>query len=404
MSRTKGLLAIAVAGVVLIAACGDDKGSSSTTAAPATTAAAATTAAPATTAAAATTAAPATGLDAAKAVVAKVLNNPPKGIPAALTALPSKPPKKKVAWLACDVPTCTDYLTPGYKAATAAIGWDLVVIPAKSTDPSAAFQQAIDAGADYITITGSPYATYKDQALAAAAKGISVFSCYSTDTPSVEANMLTECGDTNLVGGAAPLMADFAIVDSNSKANVLFVTINDFTVLKAEGVAFKSELNKNCPDCIYQELNVTLADLLAGKIPGAIASQLQANSKLNYLMYSFGDLPGGVADALKAAGLDKQVKVIGGDWSKSDLPLLIDGTQLAWNADPKAYAAWLTIDAMARLATGTSPADLVKFERQFAGLQTFVLTDKTMAQQIFDAGGDWMPEGAPEAFKKLWGM
>ena len=61
---------------------------------------------------------------------------------------------KTIAWLECDVPTCAAYLTPGFEAATEAIGWDLEIIPMKSTDPGPAFQQAIDAGVDYIASTG----------------------------------------------------------------------------------------------------------------------------------------------------------------------------------------------------------------------------------------------------------
>jgi len=383
MIKFRYAAAVVAVGAVLAAGCGSKSSSSTTTAA-------------------------ASGLDAAKANLEKFLT-PPKGIPAAFTKLPSKPAKKKFAFLKCDVPTCTDYLAPGYAAATKAIGWDLEVIPVKSVDPSAGMQQAIDDGADFIAITGSPYATYKNQALAAKAKGIPVLSCYSTDTPSVDSNMLTECGDTNFVGVGAPVIADWVIVDSGAKAHVLFPTINDFTVLKAASDAFKAELSKNCADCTFQELNVTLADLLAGKVPGAIASQLQAHPEINYISYAFGDMPGGVTPALKAAGLLDKVKQVGGDFSKADLPEMLAGTQYMWTADPKAYAAWQTIDAAARLATGMSPADLVTYERQFAGLQTFALTadnkdliNAILAGQPGGVAGDWFPEGADAAFTALW--
>lgn len=407
MTKFRYAAAVVAVGAVLAAGCGSKKSTSDTTAAPATTEAAATTAAPAGTEAPATTAAAST-VEQAKANAAKYLT-PPKGIPADFTKLPSKPAKKKFAFLKCDVPTCGDYLAPGYAAAAKAIGWDLEVIDVKSVDPSAGMQQAIDDGADYIAITGSPYATYKNQAMAAKEKGIPILSCYSTDTPSVESNMLTECGDTTFVGLGMPILADWVIGDSNGKAHVLFATINDFTVLKAGSDAFKGEFEKMCPECTFQELNVTLEDLLAGKVPGAIASQLQANADLNYIVYAFGDMPGGVTPALKAAGLLERVKQVGGDWSKSDLPELLEGTQSAWTADPKAYAAWQTIDAAARLATGMSPADLVTFSRKVAGLQTFLLTadNKDLINAILNGQpggvpGDWFPEGADAAFTALW--
>ena len=52
-------------------------------------------------------------------------------------------------------------------------------------------------------------------------------------------------------------MANWAIVDSDGAANVLIVSIPDFPVLKAETDAYIAELEKNCPDCEYTELNIT---------------------------------------------------------------------------------------------------------------------------------------------------
>ena len=302
----------------------------------------------------------------------------------------------------CDVPTCTNYLTPGFKDATAALGWDLMIIPSKSADPTAAMQQALDGGADYIAITGSPAATYTALATAAKAKGVPILSCYATDEPSVDSNILTQCGDTSFVTKTGPLMADYAIADSNGDAQVLFVTINDFPVLKAESDAYKAELTKNCASCSFTELNVSLDDLIGGKVPAAIASQLQANNKLNYLMYAFGDLPGGVTTALQSAGLDKQVTQVGQDFSDADLPEISAGTHKAWSADPKGYAAWLMVDAAARLATGTSPADLVTEHRPFAPLPTWIVADAKSADAIHATGGDWNPPDMATEFKKLW--
>ncbi len=400
----------AVALALVGAACGSSSGSSSnsTAAAGATTSAAkaadtTTAAGAATTAAGAATTAKAAGADpvaAAKAAIVDFVKEP-SGIGVS-TPLPSKAPKKKLAWLECDVPTCSNYITPGFKAATAAIGWDLLVLPSKSADPSPAIQQALDGGADYIAITGSPAATYTAAAAAAKAKGVPIFSCYSTDVPSIASNILMQCGSTAGVQRGNTLMADWVIADSSANANVLYATINDFPVLKASSVAFQAELKKGCAACTFTELNVSLDDLIGGKVPAAIASQLQSNKKLNYLMYAFGDMPGGVTAALKSAGLDTQVKQIGQDFSDFDLPEISAGTMKAWTSNPKAYSGWLMTDAAARLATGMSPADLIKFEEKPSLLPSFLVTDAKTADAIKAGNGDWNPVGMAEAFKKLW--
>ena len=158
----------------------------------------------------------------------------------------------------------------------------------------------------------------------------------------------------------------------------------------------------NCAACSFNELNVTLDDLIGGKVPAAIASQIQANSDLNYVMYAFGDLPGGVTAALQAAGLDKRVTQIGQDFSDVDLPEISAGTMKAWSADPKGYAAWLMVDSAARLATGMTPEDLIAFERPFASLPTWIITEPADADAIHAVGGDWNPPDMADEFKKLW--
>jgi len=395
-------------GVLVVAAC-----SSSSKTAPTTTAAATTTAGAATTAApAGTTAAPAgttagttaastggdSGLAAAKAAVTKYSDpNQPIGVKIPLTG---KPPKKTIAWLECELESCP-YETVGMKAATAALGWDLKVISSKSGDPGPAFQQAIDDGVDYIASSGEAPALYKEQAAAAKAKGIKILSCYDTTIPDpANSNIYTQCGDATFVQKTGPLMADWAIADSNGKSNVLVVNIPDFAVLVSETDAYKAEFKKNCSTCKLTELNVSIDDLVGGKVPADVASKLQADPSINYVFNSFGSLSGGLTAALKSAGLLSQVKVYGQDFSKFDLDEIAAGTMGAWSADPKAYAAWLMVDAAARLSLGMSLTE----ERASASLPTFLVADGATAKTISAAGGDWNPPTMADDFKKLWGV
>ena len=338
------------------------------------------------------------GIDAAKANVAKF--SKPDGTIGVTKPLTKKPDKKVFAWLECDVPTCAAYITPGIKEATTALGWDLKIIPMKSTDPGPAVQSAIDAGANYIASTGLATAQYTAQLAAAKAKGIAVLSCFGTDDPSDASGLLMQCGDESFVQKTGPLMADWAIADSNGKANVLLVTIRDFPVLVVEEDAYKAQLTKNCPTCKVDTLNVTLEDLIGGKVPAAVASQLQANKDINYVFNTFGDLPGGVTAALKTGGLDKQAKVYGQDFSKLGMDEVIAGTMGAWSANPKAYSGWLMVDAAARLSLGMKLDE----ERAAAALPTVIVNDAAFAKEILATNGDWNPPGMAAAFKKLWGV
>jgi ribose transport system substrate-binding protein len=412
MRAYRKLAAVVLCGAFVAVACGSDNKASNTTQAAATTtaAASATTApaaattpatTPASTGTGAATTAPSgedAGVTAAKAVVAKYTDpNQPIGVTKPLTG---KPEKKTIAWLECELESCP-YITVGMKDATAALGWDLKVISSKSGDPGQFFQQAIDAGVDYIASSGEALALYKDQADAAKAKGIKILSCYDTQVPDpATTNVYTQCGDTTFVQKTGPLMADWAIADSNGKSNVLVVSIPDFAVLVAETDAFKAEMAKNCASCKVTELNVSIDDLVGGKVPAAVASKLQADKSINYVFNSFGSLPAGLTAALQSAGLLSQVKVYGQDFSKFDLDEIAAGTMGAWSADPKAYAGWLMVDAAARLSLGM-PLDE---ERASASLPTYLVTDPAEAKKISDDGGDWNPPTMADDFKKLWGV
>src|SRR4051812_49273271 len=147
------------------------------------------------------------GLTAAKAAVKQYSDpNQPIGVTIPLTG---KPEKKTIAWLECELESCP-YETVGMKAATEALGWDLMVISSKSGDPGPAFQQAIDAGVDYIASSGEALALYQEQAQAAKAKGIKILSCYDTQVPDpATTNVYTQCGDATFVQKTGPLMADW---------------------------------------------------------------------------------------------------------------------------------------------------------------------------------------------------
>ena len=240
----------------------------------------------------------------------------------------------------------------------------------------------------------------------AAAKeaGVPYGSCYSTDDPDFENNnLLIQCGDEEAVKVTGGLISNWAIVDSQGTANTLLVNIPDFPVLIAEADAVKAAYADNCPGCTLEELNVTIDQLIAGEVPGAVASAIQANDAINYIQFTFGDLPAGVSDTLAGAGLLEGRKLIGVDFSTQiGLPGIIDGTHAAWASNPKPYAAWLMIDAFARHAVGMDNPE----ERANAALVSFIVSDAATAQSILDLGDAGWPGPATMAdqFKVLWGV
>jgi ABC-type sugar transport system substrate-binding protein len=395
MRRSTKLLVVPLALAMVAAACGgsssgDDTGSE-------TTDSVAAEATPSDTEAAAVTAAGGDGLAAAQAVVDANLVAPTKIGPT--IPLESVPEPKTVAWLECSLPSCAA-IGVGFKEATELLGWKLEVV-SWSTDAAAAFQQAIDLGVDYVAITGTAPELIQDQIDTATAAGIGFFSCFDTADPGGEANNIwTQCGDDDAVTRAGDLLANAIIADSGGTANVLMVNIPDFAVLVSEREGSEAAYAANCPDCKFTELPLTLDQLLAGEVPGAVVSAVQADPTIDYIHFAFDGIAGGVSATLAEADLLEGRKLVGVDYSGAILQEIVDGTQQFWTTNPKAYSAWIMVDGMARHSIGQENTE----ERANALLPTFIVNSAEVAEPLIATDGWPGPEGMAEQFATLWGV
>lgn len=379
---------------LVLAACGDDDDATTDT----TTAAAVdTTAAAVDTTVAAGETPQAAGLARAQVVVDANKVAPDKIGPT--IPLDSVPEAKTVAWLECSLPSCAA-IGVGFKDATDALGWKLEVVT-YSTDAAAAFQQAIDLGVDYVASTGTSQAVLQDQIDAAAAAGIGYFSCFDTSPPEGEANNIwTQCGDETAVFASGDRLSNQIIVDSGGTANVLMVNIPDFAVLVSEREGSEAAYEANCPDCKFTELALTLDQLLAGEVAGAVVSAVQADPSIDYIHFAFDGLTTGVSSVLADADLLEGRNLVGVDFSGAVLQEIVDGTMKFWSANPKAYSAWLMVDGMARHSIGQENTE----ERANALLPSFVVSSPEQAEPLVASDGWPGPDGMADQFKTLWGV
>ena len=381
---------------LVAAACGGDDSSSEETSAPTETEAPSTdeTSAPT------ETEAPAGGdeVAAAEAIVAE-LRTIPTDITVTVAPSAAVPTGIKVAWLACELPSCTE-VGEDWPAIAEALGWELKVINVESATPGAGVQEAIDWGANYISISGSPVAAFQEQYDAATAAGIKFAFAYNGESPAE--GILTSISGNAAVYDAGAKIANYIIADSGAAANVLMVNIQMFPVLVAEEEGIRDTLAAGCSACTFDVLPVAIEDI-GVNVPNLVASYLQENPETNYVTYAFSALPIGVTAALQAAGLDGQITQVGVDFDKTGLTEIVDGTHKAWTSNPKAYSGWLMAHAMILDALGDEYT-----ERETAEvLPNFVLDDAAMAQEIIDSSelSNWKgPEGYADQFLALWGV
>jgi len=337
------------------------------------------------------------GASQAQSSAPKPITTPPTtvGITTPMSSAPSK--GKTFFWLQCELPICGK-ITQGVKAATTAAGWKYENLVFKAADPGAGLESALQRKPDAIGITGIPSAAVKAQLAAAAKAGIPVVTCSAGPEEPSPTTYAAICSHTT--GPDGENQALWAVRDSGGKANIVSVTIPSFPSLAATVNGTADAVKKHCPKCTTDVLNLTVDDLGGGQVASKLIAYLQSHPKVNYVMFTFADLAAGVPEALKAAGLDGKVTLVGNGGGEAQFKAVAGGAHEAWVAYPAVLEGWQMTDAAIRLIDGGKlPAD---YQSQIDHLPTYIVDTPTTAKQLAPSY-DWPgPSDYAEQFKKLW--
>jgi ribose transport system substrate-binding protein len=354
------------------AACGgDDSGDDNATAAGSTTSA---------------------GLQAAKKTVAEATTRPTK---INVTEKIDKPiPRGKlIEYVHCGVPACS-YHERGLKAAAEPLGWKVRTLATNGTPESlkAAFEQAARDKPDAVVGAGTPKAVYAAPLKKLAAEHVPVFMLSVTDPVgdgltfvAYKPSELPRLGD---------IMAAYATVITDGKANALYTNVPDFPVLAGLAGAFKQGLEKYCAGCSVAQLDTSITSIGKDSID-KIVSYLRAHPDVNVLVNGFGGLTIGVPAALKAAGLADKVKIIDEAPTTDNYQYIATGQQEATVAYPYLEINAQVVDAIARELTGQS------LEPSNADPLRWLLTKDNLPEtnDIFPLVPDYLDQ-----FTQLWGV
>jgi ribose transport system substrate-binding protein len=187
------------------------------------------------------------------------------------------------------------------------------------------------------------------------------------------------------------IIGDFFVSDSGGKGNAVIEHVPAYPILNGFTDAFQAEVKATCPNCKTSLANITIPDLVAGKVPSTLVSALRSNSSANYLVFDDGPFAAGISSALSAAGLHP--KIIGEAADQTNIAALKAGTQTAWTGFDPVYSTYQMMDAMLRDAEGTPVP-----QQQEATQPTQLLTKETV-----DGITNWSePKDALQQFKTLW--
>ena len=313
------------------------------------------------------------------------------------TPLTRKPDTgKKVFWLEGNAAQIQEF-TPGFKDGAAALGWNLTTLTYDVTDPQAvgaAMQQAIDQNADFIVVSGQPEALYSQQLASAKAKGIPVFDQSSANKPDPTGNgRFTNVAGPESTAEWLNAVADYTIVDSGGKANVLFANLADFPVSQEAGAIMLDHFKSSCPGCTVTTINVPTSDLVAGNVPSLVVSAAQQHPGLQYVITMGGAIALGIQPALAAANFN-DVQICGLAPEKDQVQDLVNGVKGAWAMFQTPMMSLVNIDAMARLSVGMP---IEQSEHDQIPFQIWDSDNVPKPAQAFAS-----PADALDQFKTIW--
>ena len=387
-----GAGAAAVALAILVAGCGSSSSSSSTTAA---------------TASSSTNSQAASLINEATAEVAKY--SQPATTVGPTTKLP-KPAKsfgpKFAIFMQNPTPTSA-VVAQSIKEATAVLGWKLKVIAyTQETAPAiqGAYTQAIAENPNVIFDSATPPAIIAAQRATMKTKGIAFVTCCAVNPANTPDPPLGISTGANTFGFQGRLLADWMISKTNGHVNALIVTVPTFTVFASQVTEEQARLKSICPTtCKTSVLNVQVT-ALGSQASGMIVSELQRDPSANYVSLAFGTLGVGLAPALKQAGLQSRVKVIGMNPSPSNLADLTSGDAEMWDNPSADITGWQMVNIyLSHLAGLTFPIEATSNEDTgpTALLPPTLLTAK---DGPFNNTVPTAPSNYQEIFKGLWGL
>ena len=224
------------------------------------------------------------------------------------------------------------------------------------TTVAGCLQQASSQGADAV-MTG--YVDYKSIPTAfdsLAARGIPVLLAGAVNNSGRKQTAAFAFADTtSILKRAARTQLEAAIVGSGGKGRLLWVGSSDSAQLASITTYARSFVHDHCSGCSFDQFSINSASL--PKLTSQASAELTSHAGTNYVLTEIDPFTPLVVQAIKTAGLQDKVKVIGTgplpdtllDLQKGDSPLVAD------TGISNSYETWAFTESLVQMMTGVVP-------------------------------------------------
>lgn len=310
--------------------------------------------------------------------------------------LPSAPESGNTfVYMKCEFTQCQTQ-ADAIKDATDAIGWRYEEIPFTTYEPATlvdGLRRALDRNPAGVALSTAPRETWESVVPAYRAAGVPIVTNFSGASLQYDDVVIGQASGVDTETWARTL-ANWAIADSEGRANVLVQTLDGAGSTQDFAAAYIAELEKNCPTCSATTVQVTGPQLAAGQVASTLVAALHREPDLNYIAASNGAFTNGLVPALAAAGLADRVRISGTGPSTTNLTNIKAGTEHAFTAIATEYVGWSMLDILLRHLQD------VPFEQYGnQGMPTQLLTRDVDFEvtEFYDQPADWR-----EQIKELW--
>lgn len=306
-------------------------------------------------------------------------------------ALPRKPSPQTITITTCPLPSC-NAASEAARTAANALGWKVTYLtsPVTPSGVIATMNDIVQNPTQLVAITPLvPNALISKQLAELRADGAKIVEMAPAGGgPDGVVQGVTVGGP--FWNASATLMADAIIHDAQGSASTAFITDPSVPAWVAPRLAYTKAID--AAGGSVADIDVSVSEV-GKQIPSQVVTYVQSHPQVKYLAFVDADLDAGVSQALQAAGLAKQVKIVSSGPNPADLVALKQGTELAEVAEETAGTGWRAIDQLARLSEGLSLGS----ELNPAGWHQILV-----GSNVTETTSTPVPPGVPGAFLKAW--
>ena len=192
--------------------------------------------------------------------------------------------------------------------------------------------------------------------------------------------------------------ADFITVNSNGKANILFMSTSDLPhITGPEKDAFLNELKRVCPGCKAEVMNVPSSQW--SQLQTKTASYIRAHPDVQYIVPDFDGMVIFALPGVHSAGAEGKVKIVSFNATPSVMKALKNhDVVVAETGGPNLLQGWAFADQALRVAAGVKPLGDIGIKDRLFDASNINSINLKAQESTWYGNTDYVA-----AYKKLWG-